>query len=305
MADDFRSREGKRAALVAVIANCFLTILNISVGLMSGSSALVSEGAHTFSDIITTIVAYIGFHFSQKPDDFDHPLGYGRVEALSGLIIVAFLVLIAWEIIEKALKQIMFNQALKAPDFSVALMAVVGIIINFIVSYYIINVGNKIKSPAIVADGYHQKTDIFSSIVILIGVFVSNMGYPILDPIIAIVIGVLIIRTAYILGVMNINHVMGKIPSREFIKDIKNIAESIPQSYNAHDIKVDYFGNYAVVSLHIQLDGNLILKESHRIAHEVQDKILEEKPEIRYVIVHTCPLEDNYDHHQRKFGSEQ
>ncbi|WP_405275363.1 cation diffusion facilitator family transporter, partial [Methanobrevibacter sp.] len=111
----------------------------------------------------------MGFHYSQKPADLEHPIGYGRVEALSGLFIVLFLSLIAWEIFEKAIKQIFFNQNLTVPDIHVAIMAIVGIFINFAVSSYIIHIGKQINSPAIVADGQHQRTDIFSSIAVLIG----------------------------------------------------------------------------------------------------------------------------------------
>lgn len=299
MSDDFRSRGGKKAAIVAVIANCFLTVLNISVGLVCGSSALVSEGAHTLSDIITTVIAYIGFHYSQKPADREHPVGYGRVEALSGLFIVLFLSLVAWEILEKAVKQIFFNQALTVPDIHVAVMAVVGIFVNFLVSSYIIRIGRQINSPAIVADGQHQRTDIFSSIAVLIGTIVSNMGYPILDPIVAIIIGVLIFRLAIKLFIINFNYLVGKVPSEEFIDEIVDIANSVPNSQNAHEVKVDYMGNYAIVSLHIEVDGDMTVHESHKIAHEVQDKILEEKSEVRYVIVHTCPIGLDYDHNQK------
>jgi cation diffusion facilitator family transporter len=283
---------------VAVIANCFLTVLNISVGFMSGSSALISEGAHTLTDIITTIVAYAGFHYSQKPADLEHPIGYGRVEALSGLFIVLFLAVISWEIFEKAVKQILFNQALTVPDVYVALMAFVGIFVNYIVSSYIIRMGKQINSPAIVADGQHQRTDIFSSVAVLIGVIVSNMGYPILDPIVAIFIGFLILRLAIKLFIINFNYLVGKVPSKEFIDEIKDIANSVPNAQNAHEVKVDYMGNYAVVALHIQVDGDLTVNESHKIAHEVQDKLREEKSEIRYVIVHTCPIGLDYDHRQ-------
>jgi len=298
MSDDFRSKGGKKATLVAVIANCFLTVLNISVGFMSGSSALISEGAHTLTDIITTIVAYAGFHYSQKPADLEHPIGYGRVEALSGLFIVLFLAVISWEIFEKAVKQILFNQALTVPDVYVALMAFVGIFVNYIVSSYIIRMGKQINSPAIVADGQHQRTDIFSSVAVLIGVIVSNMGYPILDPIVAIFIGFLILRLAIKLFIINFNYLVGKVPSKEFIDEIKDIANSVPNAQNAHEVKVDYMGNYAVVALHIQVDGDLTVNESHKIAHEVQDKLREEKSEIRYVIVHTCPIGLDYDHRQ-------
>ena len=298
MSEDFRSKGGKKAAIVAVIANCFLTILNISVGFICGSSALISEGAHTFSDIITTIVAYIGFYYSQKPADSEHPIGYGRVEALSGLFIVLFLSLISWEIIEKAVKQIFFNQTLTVPDIHVAIMAVVGIFVNFVVSIYIIRMGKQINSPAIVADGQHQRTDVFSSIAVLVGAIVSNMGYPILDPIVAIIIGLLIFRLAVKLFIINFNYLIGKVPSESFIDEIKDIANNVPNSQNALEVKVDYMGNYAFVSLHIEVDGDLSVSEAHKIAHEVQNRILEEKSEVRYVVVQTCPIGLDNDYNQ-------
>ena len=190
--DDFRQKGGKKAAMVAITANCILTILNIAVGIISGSYALVSEGAHTLSDVATSVIAYIGFYIGQKPADEEHPIGHGRAEAISGLVIVIFLVLIAWEIIQGSVEKISNPSLITVPSTLAAVMAVVGIIVNLRVSEYIIDLGKQIKSPAIVADGKHQKTDIFSSIAILVGVVVSNMGYPILDPIIALIIGGLI-----------------------------------------------------------------------------------------------------------------
>ena len=195
--DDFRQKGGKKAAMVAITANCILTILNIAVGIISGSYALVSEGAHTLSDVATSVIAYIGFYIGQKPADEEHPIGHGRAEAISGLVIVIFLVLIAWEIIQGSVEKISNPSLITVPSTLAAVMAVVGIIVNLRVSEYIIDLGKQIKSPAIVADGKHQKTDIFSSIAILVGVVVSNMGYPILDPIIALIIGGLILKTAY------------------------------------------------------------------------------------------------------------
>lgn len=299
MADDFREKGGKRAATVALAANVFLTVFNIVVGLTTGSSALVSEGAHTFTDIVTTVIAYAGFRFSQKPADFEHPLGYGRAESLSGLFVVLFLVIVAWEVIEKAVKDILFFHDYSVMSYEVAVMAVIGIVVNLIVSSYLIRMGKQIKSPAIVADGYHQRTDVFSSVAILVGVFISNIGFPVFDPIISILIGLLIFRTAVKLFIMNYNYIVGKIPSDEFIRDIENIANSVPGASNAHDIKVDYMGNYAVVALHVEIDGEMRLNDSHKIAHEIQDKILEEKQEVRYAIVHTCPVGSEYNHNQR------
>ena len=297
--DEFRQKGGKKAATVAITANCILTVLNIVVGIISGSYALVSEGAHTLSDVATSVIAYIGFYIGQKPADDEHPIGHGRAEAISGLVIVIFLVIIAWEIMHGAVEKILNPSLITVPSTLAAIMAVVGILVNLRVSEYIINLGKQIKSPAIVADGKHQKTDIFSSIAILVGVVVSNIGFPILDPIIALIIGLLILKTAYEITKENIDTIMGRVPSEEFINEIKTVAEKTPEAENAHNIKVNYLGAYATVALHIELDGNMTLDESHKIVHEVQNNIIKEIPEVKYVMVHACPIGSEYDHDQK------
>lgn len=296
--DDFRSEGGKKAVKVAIIANCFLTILNIAVGIVSGSYALVSEGAHTLSDVTTSIIAYLGFRIGQKPADKEHPIGHGRAEAISGLVIVVFLAIVSYQIITGAIAKIISPELITVPDVYAAIMAAVGIIVNLKISSYIINIGKEINSPAIIADGKHQKTDIFSSIAVLVGVVVSNMGFPILDPIIGFLIGLLIIKTAYEIAKENIDNIMGKIPSEELINNVKTIANRTADTNTAHNIKIDYFGSYATVTLHIALDGNMSLNETHEIAHNIENNIVKEIPIIKSAFVHTCPVGLTYDHNQ-------
>ncbi len=298
--DDFRSKAGKKAATVAIVANCFLTLFNIAIGIMSGSYALVSEGAHTLSDVATSIIAYIGFKIGQKPADEEHPMGHGRAEAIGGLIIVLFLGMVAYEIMQGAIERLLNPSLITTPDFYAAIMAVLGIMINFSVSEYIIKIGKEIRSPAIVADGKHQKTDIFSSIAVLLSVVVSNIGYPILDPIIGLIIGFLILKTAYEVGKENIDNIMGKVPSQEFINKIKRVANKTPKAQDAHNIKVDYLGSYAVVSLHVKVDGNMTVDESHKIAHIVETNLINKIPEVKYAVVHVCPIGLDYNHDQEK-----
>ena len=131
--DEYRNKAGTKASTIAIIANCILTVLNIAVGIMSGSYALVSEGAHTLSDVITSIVAYAGFKIGQKPADKEHPIGHGRAEAISGLVIVVFLVVVAYEIITGALEKIIHPELITVPGVYAAMMAVFGIFINFII----------------------------------------------------------------------------------------------------------------------------------------------------------------------------
>ena len=296
--NNVRNESGKKAAIVAIVANCIMTVLNITVGILSGSYGLVSEGAHTLSDVATSIIAFAGFKIGQKPADKEHPIGHGRAEAISGLLIVVFLAVVSYEIISGAIVKIYDPSLITIPDTFAAIMATIGIFVNYTISEYIIKIGKEIKSPAIVADGKHQKTDIFSSVAVLVGVVLSNMGFSILDPIVGLVIGFLILKTAYEIGKENIDNIMGKVPSQEFIQRIKNVADSTPYAQNAHNIKVDYLGSYAVVSLHIEMDGNRTLDETHKIVHVIENNIIQEIPEVKFVNVHACPIGLTYDHEQ-------
>lgn len=297
--DEYRNKMGQKATIVAISGNCLLTALNIFVGLLSGSYALVSEGAHTLSDVMTSIIAYIGFKIGQKPADKEHPKGHGRAEAISGLIILIFLVVVSYEIITGAIDKVLHPELIRVPELPAAIMAVVGIFINLAISNYIINIGKQIKSPAIIADGQHQKTDIFSSIAILVGVVVSNMGYPILDPIIGFVIGLLILKTAYEIGKENVNNIMGKVPSEDLIRRIETAANNTENVENAHNIKVDYYGSYATVTLHVQMDGDMSLTESHKLVHQTQENIMREVPIVKSVVVHACPIGSDYNHEEK------
>lgn len=264
--------------------------------MISGSFALVAEGAHTLSDIATSVIAYVGFKIGQKPSDTEHPLGHGRAEAIAGLIIVIFLTLIAYEIISLAIEKIFFGGHFVAPTYLAGLMAIIGIIINILMSRYIINIGKKINSPAIVADGKHQQMDIFSCIAILISVILSQFGFTFLDPLVGLLIGIFILKAAFEVGKDNINNIMGKLPSKELINEIKEISNSIDGVYGVHNIRVNYFGSYATLTLHVEVDPDISLRKSHEIIHNVQDSLTEKIDIVQLVIAHGCPYGEEYDH---------
>ena len=296
--DNRRNKAGKKAAIIAITTNFLLTILNITVGYLGGSYALIAEGIHTLSDVIASIIAYIGFKMGQKPADEDHPLGHGRAEPVAGLIIVLFLTIVGYEIIDTAKDKILNPSLIHVPDIYVAIMAVFGIIFNYAMSKYIIRIGKEINSPAIVADGQHQKTDIYSSVAIVIGVIVANSGFSMLDPIIGMIIGLLILKTAFTLAKENLNSILGKIPDKNIIKKIENATVKIPGAYEPHDIKVDNYGPYYIVNLHIKVDGNITVNEAHKIVYAVEENILN-IDNIKAVSAHACPLELDCKHHQK------
>lgn len=286
---NLREKTGRKAVLVAISGNILLTIFNFIVGTLSGSTALVAEAAHTLSDILTSIITAIGFKIGLKPPDSKHPYGHGRAEPLVGLVIVVFLVVIAYEILSEVYHKFLLGGELAPPDWTAAVMALIGIAVNYAMTTYMMRAGKKIHSPAIVADAQHQKVDIFSCAAIFVGVIGSKFGLPILDPLVAVFIALLVIKTAFQVARDNINNIMGRVPSEDILDDIKKAALSVEGTSGIHDVKINYVGPYASVDLHVEVDDDLKLREAHGIAHRVEDRIIDQVDIVTMVNVHVCP----------------
>ena len=294
MDEKIRGKIGEKAVIVSVSGKIILTIFNFIVGTLSGSTALVAESAHTFSDIFTSAIAFIGFKIGLKPADEDHPFGHGKAEPLAGLLIVILLLLIAFEIFSEVYQKLLLGSSLTPPGILAAFMALIGIGANFALSSYSMRIGKKINSPAIIADANHQKVDIFACAAIFVGIIGSRMGIPILDPLVGGFVGLLILKTAIDVARENIDHIMGKVPSDGLIiKNIKSAALSVNGIYGVHDIKINDMGPYSTAELHVEVDGDLVLKEAHKLAHNVEKAIIEQVDGCSTVIVHVCPVEED------------
>ncbi len=285
-----REKIGKKAAYVGILGNILLTTFNFVIGILSGSTALIAEAAHTLSDILTSFIAFIGFKLGMRPATEDHPYGYGRAEPIAGLIIVAFLLFVAYEILSNVYIKLTVGGALTPPDPIAAVMALIGIGINFLMTRYIMRAGKKIDSPALIADAHHQKVDIYSCAAIFVGVIGAQLGFPILDPLIAVFISILVLKTALHVAQENINNLLGKIPSKGILEEIKSAALSISGIYGVHNLKVNYIGSYASTELHVEANNDLTLIEAHKMAHMVEDCIINSVNIIKSANVHVCPL---------------
>ncbi len=283
-----REKSGRKAIIVGITGNTILVIFNFIVGTLSGSTALIAESAHTFSDILDSSIAFIGFKIGLKPPDFEHPYGYGRAESLAGLITVLFLIIIAYEILLDVHQKLLLGGGLAPPGWTAAIMALVGIVINFAMTNYMTKTGKKINSPAIIADAKHQRVDILTCVAIFAGVLGSQLGMPVLDPIVALFIVALVLKTAFDVAKENVNNILGKVPSEDILNDIRNVALSIEGTSGVHDIKINYTGPYASVDLHIEVDPNLSLIEAHKISIQVERGIIDQVDIVTIVNVHVC-----------------
>lgn len=293
MEREIRDKIGQRAVIFSVSGKITLTVFNFVIGTLSGSTALVAESAHTFSDIFTSAIAFIGFKIGLRPADKDHPYGHGKAEPLAGLLIVVFLVVISYEIFLEVFQKLTLGGDLTPPGSIAALMALIGIGANFALTSYSMRIGKKINSPAIIADAKHQRVDIFACAAVFVGIVGARMGFPILDPLVGGFVGFLILKTAFDVALENIDHIMGKVPSDGLIRDIRSAAFMVDGIYGVHDIKVNDMGPYLTAELHVEVKGDLIIKDAHKLAHTVEKTIIKKVNNVTTVIVHVCPMKDD------------
>ena len=288
-----REEIGNRASKYAILVNVILTISNFVVGIISGSTALVAQAADNAGDLLSNLIGLWAFHIGLRPADAEHPYGHGRIEPLVGLLISLILFFIAYQIFLEAYSKFLMIGSLTAPSWIAAIMAIIAFFLNYFVMKYLFKTGKDIHSQILVATANQKKTDVFTSVAIFFGIVGSQLGYPILYPILAVVIGILVIKTAFDVARENIDNLMGKVPSKKLLNEIKFVAVSVEGVYDAHDIKVNNMGPYVSTELHVKVKSDLPLKEAHKIAHKVEKTIIDKVDIVNIATVHVDPLDED------------
>ena len=289
-----RSARGQKAALVGIFGSLLLSGVKLFAGLVASSTAVVADALHSFSDILVSAITWFGIKVSGKPPDEAHPYGHGDVEPIVGLIISIVLVIIGFELARHSIGIIYFHPA---PPGPLALyITAFAIIIKEWISRYTLKIASIIKSPALKADAQHHRSDVYTSVVVLIGVFGAMAGYPVLDPLAGLLVSLVIIKIGYEVGKENVVRLMGTVPSPEFGKSIQALVLSIEGVELIHRVRIHAVGAYFTVDLHVCVDESLSLTRAHKIAHKVQEEVLEHFPEVSSVLVHIEP----FDLHHRK-----
>jgi len=294
-------RQKVAVALLSVISNTVLVLLKIIIGILIGSVSVISEAIHSGVDLLAAIIALFAVRTSDKSPDEGHPFGHGKVENLSGTIEAVLIFLAAGWIIYEAVNKIITPQPLDTPGLGVVVM-LVSAIVNIWVSRMLFKVGKETDSVALLADAWHLRTDVYTSLGVMAGlalIMVGERAFPgvhfdWLDPVAAIAVALLIIRAAYGLTLHSARDLLDvSLPEEE--KWIRNdLARLDPPIRGFHHLRTRKAGATRFVELHIVLDNNMSIQESHRISDQIAARIREQFPDTQ-VTVHeepcdgTCP----------------
>lgn len=270
---------------VSFITNFLLSCFKIINGFILKSSALIADGIHSFSDLITDIVAIIGDKFANKPKDSDHPYGHGNAEYLTSFIIGIMIILMGIVLIKETM-----NQEVTIPSYLVAIVSLITIVCKYSLASFLIKKGEFYNNNILIASGKESKTDVISSIVVFLSSililfrnYLDILKYS--DKIAGIIVGIFILVTGFKIVKENTEMILGKKADDTMLR---NKLLTIPNILNIDDIIMikhgPYYKAYVEVTMNIKL-----LKKAHDMAHNIENEIKNELTNIKYINIHVNP----------------
>lgn len=291
------------AAWLSVVSNATLITLKVVVGVLMGSVSVISEAIHSGVDLVASVIALFAVKESAKPADEKHPFGHGKFENISGTIEALLIFVAAAWIIYEAVKKLLFPPGeLDFAGWGVLVMFC-SAAANWLVSRRLFKVGKETDSVALQADAWHLRTDVYTSAGVMTGLLliwggeavVGQMGWKLdlhwIDPMAALLVAMLIIRAAVRLTVRSARDLMDiGLPDDEqqWIRDL--LTNFSPTVHGYHKLRTRKAGAIRFVEFHIRVDGKMSVQDSHRLAHEVSDRIKQHFDHAN-VIVHVEPCD--------------
>ncbi len=280
---------GLWAVKVSLVALLVTAAFQVVIVIISGSVALLADTIHNFSDALTAIPLGIAFTLSRRARNLRYTYGYGRAEDIAGVIIVLMILFSAFEAIYQAVLKIIHPQPI-SNILWVAIAGVVGFLGNELVAIFRIRVGKQIGSAALVADGYHARTDGFTSLAVLAGAIGVWLGFPLLDPIVGLGIGAAILVIVWDSARDMYFRVMDAVDP-EIPQLVTSIASRPGEVMDVHDVAIRWVGHRQRAEFHIIVDCQMSTCESHEVAEKIRHELFHAMPALVDATVHVDPCE--------------
>lgn len=274
-----RTREIKKVTWVGFFVNLFLTIFKIIAGITSKSGAMVADGVHSLSDFATDIIVLAFIRISGRGVDSDHKYGHGKYETFATMLISFALMIVAagifWSGFQKILSSIN-GEILVQPGKAALFAAIVSIVVKEILFWYTVGVGKKVDSQAVVANAWHHRSDAFSSIGTALGIsgaIFLGEKWRILDPIAGIVVSFFIAKVAWEIAKPSISELLETSLPEKTENEIINIITNTVGVMGFHKLKTRKIGNIVAIEVHVKVDKELNVEDSHQIASRIEEAL--------------------------------
>lgn len=283
---DIRTEYAYLEAWVSVAGNILLSAVKIAFGLFLNSISLLADAAHTAADVLTSVVVLVGFRMAKAPPDERHPFGHGRMEFISTLIIAALLIAVGAKFGVSSYTRLLSDTPVKG-SLAVAAVMLVGAAFKEWMTRFAIYLGVKANAQALIGDAWHHRTDAIASGLVAVAIVASGYGFYWVDAALGLGVSVLILYTGITLAMAASSSLIGENAPESLVTDISETVLNCNGVKGLHEVTVHDYGGRKSVSLHIQVDDDLSLVESHRIATEVEEAVKSRLP--ADIVVHVEP----------------
>jgi cation diffusion facilitator family transporter len=268
-------------ALISIISNTSLIILKLIAGVLTGSIAIISEAVHSFLDLLAAFMTWVAVRFSEHPPDLDHPFGHGKAENLASLFEAILIIVGGLYIVKEAIEGLMGHHELPSLTAGILVMFFSSAV-NYMVSRFLFKKGKATNSPALVADAWHLRTDVYTSLGIMVALLVIQLGKLInpdwnldfIDSVAALVVSFFIIKTGWSLSWEAINNLLDHSLDQEEVRCIEDqIAQFAPKILGYRQLRTRRSGPFHIIVVDLFVDGRLSVYEAHTLGDEVSYKI--------------------------------
>ncbi len=266
------NKVGVRATYISIVLNILLFGIKLWAGIVSGSIAIIADAWHTLSDSISSLAVLIGLKVSAKPADSNHPYGHGRAEIIASLVVGMLLAVIGFNFLMESIIRLRGGENVVFGKLAI-IVTIISAVVKEIMAQYSIILGKRTKSRAMVADGWHHRSDAISSVVILVGIFFGSY-FLWIDGVLGILVSLLLFYATYSILKENISHLLGESIEKELKKDIVELAGKVTSlDIQPHHFLIHHYGNHTELTFHIKLPGSFSLDDAHDIATKYEELI--------------------------------
>jgi cation diffusion facilitator family transporter len=270
-----RAAAASRCTWVSVAVNIVLTAVQIAVGVFAKSQGLIADGIHTLSDLVADFVVLFASHHSKKDADEDHPYGHQRFETAASLVLGALLIAVGAGMLWSAAHKLEDPSTVQTVHVAALWVACGALVAKELLFRYMLATAKRVKSSMLVANAWHARSDAASSLVVGIGIVGNLAGYPILDPIAALIVGFIVAKMGWEFGWDALHDLMDRAVDEQDVQAIRRTLLDTPGVHGVHDLRTRKMGDMIVVDAHLEVDATISVESGHDIAVEARQRVLQ------------------------------
>ena len=281
----------KKAALVSIVVTAFLVVIKYSVGVLSGSIALLADAVHSFTDVISSIGVFIGLKISSRKPTESFPYGFYKAENIVSLFLALAIFYAGYEIVLTSVEK--FEEVVLTNVPVAILVAVTSLVLTLLLSSYKLKVGRDMNSPSLIADGKHTRADVYASAVVLLGILGNYLGFYSLDQIAGVMIAVFIFKSGYEILKDSIKVLLDASIDYDSLHKIRELASEVHSVRKIHSLKARGSGKFIFVEMEIETSLR-DLERAHLVSDKIEANIKSELKNVDKVIIHIEPVEKDF-----------